>query len=182
MHPDDVKSFVDSVERSGLTLLGDRGFEDVGIVDQREGPTASCAWLRSGRSPRRGSSIPSSSRHRPRRDVWLCRQGGRRTTACTAMTSSGTSNGFWRRIANSGLTCLSGSKGVMWGSTPPLRRRHARAVEVRRPGAGFVLGRSDGGGSVCPMQLALVNVDSLRRLQGGSDGTYGDRRKRCRCA
>jgi hypothetical protein len=32
---------------------------------------------------------------------------------------------------------------------------------------------------VWPMQRALVNVDSLRRLQGGSDGTRRDRRRRC---
>ena len=48
MHPEDVRAFVEQLGRAGLRLLGDRGFEDVAIVDQVHGPTRPCSWLRFG--------------------------------------------------------------------------------------------------------------------------------------
>ena len=49
MTPDDVRAWCGHLERLGLVVLGEAGFEDVAIVDQLRGPTAPCEWLSFGR-------------------------------------------------------------------------------------------------------------------------------------
>lgn len=45
MHPDDVRAFVESLERAGLTVIRDDRFVDAAVVDQHSGPTLPCDWL-----------------------------------------------------------------------------------------------------------------------------------------
>jgi hypothetical protein len=45
MSQTDVKSFVDSLERHGLTFFEDGEFRDVAVVDQTRGPTGPCRWI-----------------------------------------------------------------------------------------------------------------------------------------
>lgn len=50
MTPSDAKSFVELLENHGFIVHDGEKFVDLAVVDQREGPTDSCSWLRWGRN------------------------------------------------------------------------------------------------------------------------------------
>ena len=45
MVPDDVESFVKTMEKNGLTFIRDNESVDIAVVDQMRGPTMECNWL-----------------------------------------------------------------------------------------------------------------------------------------
>ena len=49
MTPDDVRGYVQHLERRGLQYLEDRNAVDIVVVDQRTGPRVACTWVTFGR-------------------------------------------------------------------------------------------------------------------------------------
>lgn len=45
LDPADVKTYVESLERSGLQIIVEGRFVDGAVVDQQRGPTLQCDWL-----------------------------------------------------------------------------------------------------------------------------------------
>jgi hypothetical protein len=60
MVPDDVKAFVDLLERNGLQYLRDGKAVDVVVVDQMHGPAVSCDWLEYGKVSLSGSDVSAA--------------------------------------------------------------------------------------------------------------------------
>jgi hypothetical protein len=49
MSPHDVRAHIDSLKTRGLEFQKDAHFVHIAVVDQVQGPTAPCAWLRCGK-------------------------------------------------------------------------------------------------------------------------------------
>lgn len=60
MVPDDVKAFIDILERQGLAyVLGGQAI-DLVVVDQMRGPMAPCEWLEFGKIPLAGGEVSAA--------------------------------------------------------------------------------------------------------------------------
>jgi hypothetical protein len=60
MVPDDVKAFIDRLERQGLTYVRDGQAIDLVVVDQMRGPMAPCEWLEFGKTPLPGGEVSAA--------------------------------------------------------------------------------------------------------------------------
>ena len=57
MAPDHVGEFIETLERHGLQFMSDGKCVDMSVVDQREGPTTACEWLKFGQLPVEGGVV-----------------------------------------------------------------------------------------------------------------------------
>jgi hypothetical protein len=60
MVSDDVKAFIDRLERQGLTYVRDGQAIDIVVIDQMRGPMVICDWLEFGRIPLSGGEVAAA--------------------------------------------------------------------------------------------------------------------------
>jgi hypothetical protein len=60
MVPDDVKHFIEGLERQGLRHLVDGAAADIVVIDQLRGPTTRCNWIEFGHVDLSGNRVAAA--------------------------------------------------------------------------------------------------------------------------